>query len=134
MTAEYWQRQCANFFPPPGSYGSAEGQTVASVNAYTKGWDLAGNTTRLIWTNGEFDPWKDSTVSSDYKPGGPFEGTPEAPVQVIPGGFHCSDMIAKNGVVNAGVQEVIDNEVAQIKTWVDEYYEEKKQKKRAVRH
>jgi hypothetical protein len=28
----------------------------------------------------------------------------------------------KNGAVNAGVQTVIDNEIAQIKAWVEEYY------------
>jgi hypothetical protein len=28
----------------------------------------------------------------------------------------------KNGAVNKGVQKIIDAEVAQIKTWVEEYY------------
>jgi hypothetical protein len=40
---------------------------------------------------------------------------------VIPGGFHCSDLILRNAAVNAGVQKVVDNEVAQIKAWVKEY-------------
>jgi hypothetical protein len=44
-------------------------------------------------------------------------------VNVIPGGFHCSDLIVKNGAANEGVQKIIDAEVAQIKTWVEEYYE-----------
>lgn len=95
---------------------------MAATNAYTTGWSIAGNTTRLIWTNGQYDPWKDATVSSDYKPGGPFNGTVEAPVQVIPAGIHCSDLIAENGAVNEGVKEVQDNEVAQIKAWVEEFY------------
>jgi hypothetical protein len=43
-------------------------------------------------------------------------------VNVIPGGFHCSDLIVENGAVNEGVQKVIDAELAQIKTWVAEYY------------
>lgn len=133
VSAEYWQRQCALFFPEPGTYGSAEGKTVEDVNAYTGGWDIANNLTRLIWTNGEFDPWRDSTVSSVYKPGGQFTGTATAPLQLIPDGIHCSDMLAENGAVNAGVQEVIDNEIAQIKTWVDEYYTEKNKKTRAVK-
>lgn len=47
---------------------------------------------------------------------------PSAPLNIIPGGFHCSDLIVKNGAVNAGVQNVIDAELAQIKTWVAEYY------------
>lgn len=29
----------------------------------------------------------------------------------------------KNGAANEGVQKIIDAEVAQIKTWVEEYYE-----------
>lgn len=73
-------------------------------------------------------------MSSDFKPGGPYQGTPDAPVQVIPGAFHCTDMLAANGAANAGTQEVIDNEVAQIKTWVDEFYTEKKKKRSVRRH
>lgn len=132
MTPQYWQRQCADYFGPPGTFGSAEGKTVEDVNVYTGGWDIAGNTTRLIYTNGQFDPWKDATVSSDYRPEGPYEGTADAPLLMVPDGIHCSDMIARNGAANAGVQKVIDTEVAQIKAWVDEFYVEKK-KKRAVR-
>lgn len=132
VSAEYWQRQCADFFPGPGTFGSAEGKTVAATNAYTHGWDLAGNTTRLIWINGQYDPWKDATVSSDYKPGGPFNGTADAPVLVIPEGIHCSDLIAASGTANAGVQAVQDATIAQISTWVDEFYTAN-EKKRAVR-
>ncbi|KAF2089831.1 serine-type peptidase [Saccharata proteae CBS 121410] len=121
VDAAYWQRQCDLFFPPEGdyTYGSASGKTVEDVNTWTGGWDM--NTTRLIWTNGEFDPWRDSTVSSDYRPQGPLASTVEAPVQVIPAGIHCSDLLAENGEVNEGVQAVIDNEVAQIKAWVEEW-------------
>ncbi|MCJ1472519.1 hypothetical protein MMC13_001167 [Lambiella insularis] len=123
VTAAYWQRQCALFFPAEGSYtyGSGEGRNMSDVNAYTKGWDLT-NTTRLIWTNGQFDPWRSSGVSSQFRPGGPLASTAAAPVQIIPGGFHCSDLILENGIVNDGVQTGIDNEVAQIKKWVAEYY------------
>ena len=61
-------------------------------------------------------------MSSEYRTDGPLASTAKAPLQIIPGGFHCSDLILKNGAVNAGVQTVIDNEIAQIKTWVAEYY------------
>ncbi|GME32856.1 putative serine protein [Neofusicoccum parvum] len=122
VTPEYWERQCALFFPPEGeyTYGHAEGKTVDDVNAYTGGWNT--NTTRLVWTNGQFDPWKDATVSSDFRPDGPLESTAEAPVLMIPAGIHCSDLLAQNGIVNAGVQKVIDTEIAQIEQWVAEYY------------
>ena len=70
----------------------------------------------------QYDPWKESGVSSSYRPGGPLQSTASAPVQVIPGGFHCSDLILRNGAANEGAQKVIDAEVAQIKKWVKEYY------------
>lgn len=121
VTASYWQRQCSLFFPSEGNftYGSARGLSVADVNAYTGGWDM--NTTRVLWVNGQYDPWKDATVSSDFEPGGPLQSTSEAPVMVIPDGIHCSDLIAQNGAVNDGVQDVIDAEVKQIKAWVAEW-------------
>ncbi|KAJ5732680.1 Peptidase S28 [Penicillium malachiteum] len=123
VNAEYWQRQCPLYFPTVNgyTYGSAKGKTAADVNSWTKGWDLTG-TTRLTWTNGQYDPWREAGVSSDYRPGGPLKSTTSAPVNVIPGGFHCSDLILDNAEVNAGVQKVVETEVAQIKAWVAEYY------------
>lgn len=119
----YWQRQCGLFFPPEGdfTYGSNRGRTVDDVNAWTSGWDI-DNSTRLTWTNGEFDPWRSSGVSSESRPGGPKKSTEQAPVNVIPDGVHCYDMLAENGEANAGVQAVIDAETAQIKAWVEEFY------------
>lgn len=70
----------------------------------------------------EFDPWRSSGVSSKFRPGGPLQSTPQAPLQVIPGGVHCYDLILANAEANAGVQRVVTNEVWQIKEWVDEYY------------
>jgi hypothetical protein len=69
----------------------------------------------------QFDPWRTSGVSSQYRPGGPLASTAQHPVNIIPGGFHCSDLILENAVVNAGVQEVVDIEVTQIVKWVSEY-------------
>ena len=124
---EYWERQCGLLFPPEDgyTYGIAKGKDEQDVNAYTGGW-LHVNTTRLIWANGQFDPWLDATVSSTFRPGGPLVSTPQAPVNVIPGGIHCSDLIIGNGQVNAGVKAVIDNEVSVIKGWVADYYNQKK--------
>ena len=125
VTAAYWQRQCANYFPTINgyTYGSniSPDNNVHQVNKHTEGWRLE-DTTRLIWTNGEFDPWRTSGVSSQFRPDGPLESTAQHPVQIIPGGFHCSDLRLKNGAVNSGVQTVIDNEVAQIVAWTKEFY------------
>lgn len=127
IDAAYWQRQCDLFFPTVNgyTYGSniSPNNNVHQVNKHTQGWRLE-NTTRLIWTNGEFDPWRTSGVSSQFRPGGPLPSTEQHPLQIIPGGFHCSDLRLKNGQFNTGVQEVIDNEVKQIVSWVKEYYDQ----------
>jgi len=66
-------RQCPLFFPPVDGHvvGEANGATEEGVNAYTKGWNFT-NSTRLLWVNGGFDPWREAGVSSDFRPGGMF--------------------------------------------------------------
>lgn len=137
-------RQCPLFFPPKDGHvvGEANGATEEGVNVYTKGWDFT-NSTRLLWVNGGFDPWREAGVSSDFRPGGmfyffllsflvlkmlmicpgPLQSTSQAPVIIVPGGFHTSDLITQNGEVNAGAKAAIDAAVAQMKTWVAEFPE-----------
>lgn len=123
VDAEYWIRQCGLFFPPGPegqTYGIAKGKTEADVNAYDGGWYI-DNSTRLIYANGGFDPWREATVSSDLRPEGPLQSTAAVPVNIVPGGFHTSDLITENGEVNAGCQAVITAEVDQLAAWVAEY-------------
>jgi hypothetical protein len=123
VTADYFQRRCALAFPtaPDGyTFGSANNKIESNVNDYTRGWDLM-NTTRLLWVNSEFDPWREAGVSSDFRPGGALQSTPQAPVYVVPGGFHCSDMSMANGEANPGCKSVIDAEIVQLKAWVAEW-------------
>jgi hypothetical protein len=112
---------------PEKTYGTAEGKTPANVNAYTGGWSVT-NTTRLMYTNGQLDPWRDVTVSSDYRPGGPLQSTPQLPVRVIPGGIHCSDYYGQNWAVNPTLQGIVNDEVANMVQWVDEYYTQTKRR------
>jgi len=123
VNAEYWVRQCSLFFPPgPESqtFGIAKGKTEAEENAYTGGWFI-DNSTRLIYANGGYDPWREATVSSELRPGGPLQSTAAVPVNVVSSGFHTSDLITKNGQVNAGCQAVITAEVNQLAEWVAEF-------------
>jgi hypothetical protein len=122
----YWERQCPLYFPPENgyTYGIANGKTVDDVNAYTGGWNYV-NTTRLIWINGQYDPWKDATVSSDYRPNGPLVSTSQAPVSVIPGGIHCSDLIYSSGTSTTAAKTIVSNEIATIKGWVQDFYNQK---------
>jgi hypothetical protein len=135
VTAEYWQRQCDLFFPPDEegyTYGVSKThhsrRTVDTVNDRTSGWflpDKQNSTTRLLWGNGEFDPWRTATVASEFRPGGPYMGTMEQPSLIIPGGFHCSELRAANGLANEGVQQVMDDAIAIHKGWVEEFYQER---------
>ncbi|EPQ64563.1 Bgt-2013 [Blumeria graminis f. sp. tritici] len=118
INPQYWERQCSLFFPPEENYSYG---SHYDLNQYTKGWDLT-NTQRLIWTSGEFDPWKTSGMSSEFRPNGPFPGTKEQPLNVIPGGFHCSDLRGSDAENNEGVQAVVESILAQVKEWVAEYY------------
>ncbi|EFX01073.1 serine-type peptidase [Grosmannia clavigera kw1407] len=131
-TKAYWERQCALYFPTEDgyTYGQASGATADKFNAYGGGWSVE-NRTRLIWTNGEFDPWKDATMSSENRPGGPLVSTSDQPVNVIPAGVHCSDLIYDNGLDNAGAMAVIQKEIAVIKAWVEEFYTAKNKAKRS---
>ena len=89
------------------------------MNAYTKGWDNVSE--RLLFVNGDNDPWREASVSSDFRPDGPLQSTAEHPVIIVPGGYHTSDLVTKNGAVNAGVKAAIDVVVAQMKSWVEEH-------------
>lgn len=71
--------------------------------------------------NGEFDPWREAGVSSDFRPGGPLASTARVPVFVVPGGFHASEITTLNGVVNRGCRDVIDKVIGTLEEWVGEW-------------
>lgn len=122
VTPEYYQRQCELLFPQEGNYTYASnlGKTAEDLNAHTGGW-FNTDTKRLITTNGEFDPWRSASVSSDFRPGGPFEGTEEAPVILIEGSRHCNDLTINNAV-HEPVKEAQAVLVKQITSWVGDFY------------
>ncbi|SMR61681.1 unnamed protein product [Zymoseptoria tritici ST99CH_3D1] len=128
-TAEYFTRQCKLLFPT-GPHGEtyAHGRTVENVNAWTSGWKN-NNAKRLLHVSGEFDPWREAGVSSDFRPGGPMISSKQVVVKVVPNGIHATDLLTKCGLANAGVQKVIDEVVQQLTEWVGEWYEEKGLKK-----
>ena len=121
----YWTRQCELFFPRENglTYGLNKGKKEGDLNAYTKGWNQRSSK-RLVYVNGEFDPWRTASVSSEYRPGGPLKSTEQVPVNIIPGGFHCSDLRVSNANANAGVKAVVDKTVGILKGWTREFYTE----------
>jgi hypothetical protein len=132
VNTTYWRSQCSLFFPPEeGGSGILRGRTAEDVNAYTGGWSI-DNTTRLMMTNGDKDPWRDATLSSKFRPGGPKESTPEMPIRVVPGGVHCSDLYGQNWAVNPELKAIVDDEVANMQRWVNEFYVQKNKRREFV--
>ncbi|KAI9166362.1 putative extracellular serine carboxypeptidase [Paramyrothecium foliicola] len=125
---EYYQRQCDLLFPREGpfTFASNRGKTAQDLNRHTGGW-FNTKTTRLITTNGEFDPWRSASIASVFRPGGPFKGTKDAPSLVIEGARHCNDLTLRNAVHApvAAAQEVL---LKQITKWVGDFYNKKIQR------
>ncbi len=103
----------------------AKGKTERQFNAYTGGWKPR-RSQRLLYVNGEFDPWRTAGVSSEFRPGGPLKSTKDVPVNIVPGGFHCSDMTMRNAEANPGVEAVVAHNVRIIKGWTADWYKQKK--------
>lgn len=118
--------QCDRFFPDVDGYkfGLKNGRTTEDIVKLTGGWDFV-NTTRLLYVNGEYDPWLMETVSSPDRPGGPLKSTPEVPVFVVPKAAHCPDLVMQNVHANKPLGEMFDQITTILKTWVGEFYTEK---------
>lgn len=125
VTPDYWRRQCKLFFPETNGHtpGVERGLRAESINAVTGGWTNV-NTTRLMWSNFDLDPWRPVTVSADDRPGGPLASTDEHPVRVVPGATHCSDMILHNAQANAGLMKVFEEQLDNVNKWVADFYRE----------
>lgn len=120
-TAEYYQRQCSIWFPREGrnTFGSNRGLTEDSLNKRTEGW-FNTDTTRLLYVNGEFDPWRSASVASEFRPGGPFNGTEAVPSILMEGGRHCNDLLLNNAV-HPSVAAAQEAAIAQFEEWVSEF-------------
>jgi hypothetical protein len=79
--------------------------------------------------NREFDPWRAASVSSVFRPGGPMRSSREAPVYLIRGAHHCTDLNTRNGEVNEDVRRAQLRGIAQMVEWVGDFYDLKKKGK-----
>ena len=107
------QRQCTYFFPE--AFPTARSPNVDATNSAYEGWFVS--TSNLFFANGQRDPWREATVSAD---GTHFQSTPQRPIEVSDG-FHCSDLITKNGQVDSTVQSVIDAGLKALGGWLAEW-------------
>jgi len=92
-TVDHWQRTCPLRFPETNGFvsGSVEGFTAEHLDLYTGGWD--GDSERVLFVNGEFDPWRSATLSSDFRPGGALNSSDSVPIFVVENGVHCPELV-----------------------------------------
>ncbi|KAK4156143.1 peptidase S28 [Chaetomidium leptoderma] len=131
IDSQYWQRQCEMHFPPQNGqkYGSSNGKTPDSLNKQTGGW--LRNSTRVIWTSGEYDPWRATSMSSEVRPGGPLQSSDNVAAFVIKNAEHSNDaftpraLASLNMKVNPEVVKVQEQSLELMKKWVSQYLVEK---------
>lgn len=85
---------------------------------------MNAQTSRLFYSNGEYDPWRSASVSSTFRPGGPLDGSTDVPVILINGSRHCEDWSKKNAI-NPAVAAAQHAEISQMSYWVSEFYSAK---------
>lgn len=88
---------------------------TAEFNMMYDGWNV--DIPRLFFANGLRDPWREATVSADgfFKP-----STPSMPIYEGDG-FHCSDMITKNGIEDPTIANVQAAILTSMHEWLAEW-------------
>ncbi|EUC41985.1 hypothetical protein COCMIDRAFT_104704 [Bipolaris oryzae ATCC 44560] len=124
-TAEFFLKQCALFFPdgPNGeTFGAKRAQTAHTLNEYTGGW-WPKNATRIIYSSGGRDVWREMGVAAQRRPGGPMQSIPDQDVvvHVIESGFHHSELMTRTAEMHLEVRKVRDLEVEQICSWAQQW-------------
>lgn len=119
LRPDHWQRQCELMFPETNGFkvGSAEGWTAEHLNMYTGGWDATFDN-RVMFLNGEFDPWIEATLSSRHRPGGPRNSTETTPIYIINKGNHVADLILDDVPEE---NSVLDEELKTMKKWLGKW-------------
>lgn len=97
------------------------GITAELVNQELGGYLVSPNTRRLLWVNGELDPWRGATVEAFQRPTGPFRSVPIQPSWIIQGGTHCNEWLTDK-TKHQETTQVVKETTAQMKAWVDEFF------------
>ncbi|KAK7054098.1 peptidase S28 [Favolaschia claudopus] len=106
----YKLRQCQQMFPE--AFPQPPNVHTGQINSLYHGWNVS--VSNLFFANGQRDPWRYATVSA---PGVILKSTPSQPIAVSEG-FHCGDLLTREGVANPTVLAVQKQALAAIKTWI----------------
>ena len=96
----------------PDVFTSPPNADVGALNAKYGGWNP--NVKNLFFANGQRDPWRDATVSSDFHT---RISTSSQPIAVSDG-FHCSDLSTAASVVDPTILTVQQEALSKIKEWL----------------
>lgn len=127
LRPEHYQRRCALAFPETNGFkaGSDEGFTAEHLNRWTKGWDAPYE--RVLFVNGEHDPWRSATIASDYRPDGPVQSSAEVPSLIVKDGVHVPDLILEDDDAQAVVIErAVEIMGGWLKDWTKPYPTDKR--------
>ncbi|KAM5545186.1 hypothetical protein V8D89_001297 [Ganoderma adspersum] len=116
VTPEWGLRQCGYRFPSAfGSNAAIASPNSTGINAVYEGW----NTTveNIVFASGTRDPWKEATVAADECANWGSDSQPH----LLSDGFHCSDMLIREGVASASVKSVQDTAVSYIAQWISQW-------------
>ncbi|KAJ7106499.1 peptidase S28 [Mycena crocata] len=116
VNVAYWERQCPLWFPEENGVAVPALAPVDHVNALYAGWDISED--HLLFVNGQFDPWRSGSVSSELPFAPKRESTPQQPILVVETGVHCWDMITSTAQKNPHTRVVFDQVVAQMVAWM----------------
>ncbi|KAJ7454756.1 peptidase S28 [Mycena latifolia] len=119
VNVAYWERQCPLWFPAEDGVSVPKMAPVAHVNKLYGGWDISEN--HMLFVNGEFDPWRSGTVSSELPFAPKRHSTPEQPILMVKTGVHCWDMITSTAQANPNTRVVFNEVVAQMVVWMKEW-------------
>ncbi|KDQ17874.1 hypothetical protein BOTBODRAFT_104521 [Botryobasidium botryosum FD-172 SS1] len=111
----YDNRQCSYFFPKTFPTDTSAKPKTLETNKKYGGWGTTQP--RIFFANGQQDPWREATVSSDYIRRASTQKNPIA----VSNGFHCSDLSIKNGQADATVKKVQDLAVQYFAQWIKDY-------------
>lgn len=123
LDAASQDRRCAHLFlSPTGDVQSDPYNTTQSADAFNLqygGWNLVAN--NLFVVNGEFDPWRSASLSSQVAPAS--VDTLAQEVVIIPNGHYCWDWSTENAAVNPDVEQVQGLGISKILSWLGQWYE-----------
>ncbi|KAJ7693929.1 serine carboxypeptidase S28-domain-containing protein [Mycena rosella] len=106
----YDLRQCQQMFP--AAFLNPPTVQTARTNSLYRGWNVT--ISNLFFATGQRDPWRYSTLSA---PGVTTQSTLTQPIAEGEG-YHCADLLTREGLANPTVAAVQAHGLASIKTWV----------------